>query len=55
MLAATKIDAIPPDDRRITQIAGFDAMPISSVSGEGLPELMHKLGTIVKESREADS
>ena len=55
LLAATKIDAIPPNDRRITQIAGFDATLISSVSGKGLPELMHKLGAIVKESRAADA
>jgi len=55
MLAATKIDAIHPADRAVTQIAGIDAMAISSVSGEGLSELIHKLGAIVKESRSADA
>jgi GTPase len=55
LLAATKIDAVPPEDREFTQIAGRDATPISSVTGQGLPKLLHLLGEIVKDSRASDA
>ena len=55
MLVATKIDALPPEERAITQIAGLDAMAISSVTGEGLPKLLSTLGDIVKDSRASDA
>ena len=55
LLAATKIDAIPPEDRAVSQISGMEAMPISSVTGEGLPPLLHALGDIVQESRTTDA
>jgi GTP-binding protein len=55
LLAATKIDAIPPEDRKVKEINGIQAIPISSVTGEGLEGLMHKLATIVKESRITDA
>ena len=55
LLAATKIDAIPKEERAITRIGGLEAIPISSVSGEGLPGLLHALGEIVKDSRASDA
>ena len=55
LLAATKIDAVPPEERAVTQIAGRDALPISSVSGEGLPNLLRILGDTVKASRASDA
>ena len=55
LLAATKIDAIPPEDRAVSQISGMEAMPISSVTGEGLPPLLHALGDIVQDSRTTDA
>lgn len=55
LLAATKIDALPPEDRAVKQLSGRDAIPISSVTGEGLPALMNKLGDLVKTSRSSDA
>ena len=55
LLSATKIDAIPPEDRAVSQISGMEAMPISSVTGEGLPPLLHALGDIVQDSRTTDA
>jgi len=55
LLAATKIDALPPEDRSLTEIAGRKAVPISSVTGEGLPGLMRAVGDMVKEGRAADA
>ncbi len=55
MLAATKIDAIPQEDRTIKRIGDLEVLPISSVSGEGLPGLLHRLGDMVKKSRASDA
>ncbi len=54
LLAATKIDAVPPEERNTTHVGDHEAIPISSVTGEGLPKLMHALGDIVRDSRALD-
>ncbi|HCK08336.1 MAG: GTPase ObgE [Gemmatimonadetes bacterium] len=55
LLAATKIDVLPPESRKVERIDDFEAIPISSVSGEGIDILIHTLGDIVTNSRSSDA
>lgn len=50
-LAATKVDALPPEERHNVQIGGEAAHPISSVSGEGLEALVQKISILVVGNR----
>ncbi len=51
LLAATKVDTCPPDERQGVLIGNEPALPISSVTGKGLPDLLVDLGNLVRQSR----
>ncbi len=51
LIAASKIDLLPPEARRKPHLKGRADLAISSATGEGIQDLVHRLGTLVKESR----
>ena len=54
LVAASKIDVLPPEDRGKADLAGNADLAISAVSGDGIQDLVHKLGTLVLQSRQTD-
>jgi len=52
LLAASKVDVLPPEDRPHVTVGNEPAFPISSVTGEGLNELIQAVGDRVRQSRQ---
>lgn len=51
MLVATKLDLLPPEDRKGPFFNDQTDLGISAVTGEGLNELVHRLGDQVRKDR----
>ena len=54
LVAASKMDVLPPEERENPHLAGKADISISAVSGEGLQILLKKLGEVVLLSRKSD-
>jgi GTP-binding protein len=51
LLAAAKMDTCPPEERSEVHIGEESALPISSVTGEGLPQLVKNVADLVRSAR----
>ncbi len=54
LIAASKIDLLPPQARQAPHLGGRADLAISSATGEGLRDLVGRLGERVKQSRNAE-
>lgn len=54
LIAASKIDLLPPQARQAPHLGGRADLAISSATGEGLRNLVGRLGERVKQSRNAE-
>ncbi len=54
LIAASKIDLLPPQERQAPHLGGRADLAISSATGEGLRDLVGRLGERVKQSRNAE-
>ena len=55
LVAATKIDLLSPEKRVGPHVGGRADLGISSVTGEGIDDLVRRLGELVRQSRSADA
>ena len=55
LVAASKTDLLPPEERNGVSAGGYADLAISSVTGDGLQTLVQRLGDLVKQGREAES
>ena len=51
LLTAAKIDTYPPEERSRIRVGDEPAIPISSVTGEGLTQLVERVSDLVRQSR----
>lgn len=54
LIVASKIDQLPPEERSGPFFDAQSALGISSVTGEGIQQLVHHLGNMVQTNREQD-
>ena len=55
LTVASKIDLLPPEERTAPHLGGHADAAISAVTGEGVQALIHRLGDLVNQSREAEA
>ncbi len=51
----SRADLLPPEERSTVRLAGEATLAVSSVTGEGLAELVRRLGDLVRRSRRVEA